>query len=90
MTTMIKEQAVPCMVGGWEVLAVPGTQFTFGDGNVTWGPYTLAEANAIAEKTEYYPFEGIAAAVPIEQEARPCTCGSGLSWTKCGVTMYCG
>jgi hypothetical protein len=34
---------VPCMVGGWEISAVEGEEFTFGCGGNSWGPYRLHE-----------------------------------------------
>ena len=58
------EKKVLCQVGGWEVLAVPGTAYTFGDGSRYWGPRPLAEV----PKGEEMFFAGIDYAVPINPE----------------------
>jgi len=37
------ENEVLCKVGGWEIMAVPGTEFTFGQGCYCWGPIPVLE-----------------------------------------------
>jgi hypothetical protein len=56
------EQPVPqlCRVGGWEVMAVPGQRFTFGQGAIVWGPIPLDKVH------DGDDVEGIAEAVPID------------------------
>lgn len=60
------KKKVRCRVGGWEVEAVPGTAYTFGDGSRYWGPRPVAEV----PKGEEYYFSGLEYAIPIEPEAQ--------------------
>lgn len=81
-------QKVECRVGGWTMLAVPGTPYTFGDGNTTWGPYSLEEVAELEELIGYHAWEGLAVAEPICNE-RPCQCGSGEPWVSCSAADPC-
>lgn len=49
-------QETTCRVGGWLVQAVPGTEYTFGNGGNSWGPYPVESAPEGCE--------GLAVAVP--------------------------
>lgn len=51
---------VLCKVGGWEIQARPGDAYTFGQGNVVFGPVRLDDVQ------EGYDVDGIAYAVPVK------------------------
>lgn len=58
----MEKKKMLCRVGGWEIMAVPGQEFTFGQGCYCWGPIPIAELKP------YMDTEGIAVAVPVEQD----------------------
>lgn len=54
-------ERVLCFVGGWKILAIPGQEFTFGQGANCWGPIPITELKS------WMDTEGTAIAVPVEQ-----------------------
>lgn len=56
------KQPCLCKVGGWEIIARPGDAYTFGQGNIIFGPVRLDEVEP------EYDVEGIAYAIPIEKK----------------------
>lgn len=52
-------EKVPCKVGSWEILAIPGTLYTFGCGGNCFGPIALNEVEPNMDTN------GIATAMPL-------------------------
>jgi len=56
---IVARQPCKCKVGGWEVTAIPGEAYTFGQGNVVWGPIRVSDV------TPEMDVDGIAYAIPV-------------------------